>query len=433
MSKTAGVRLLATLEAELRGLAASADNAELTRRLGETAALAGAARLTLTEPARRAEHAEHLAGHVPTAELVRAELEIRFGARAGGASSEVIGAVEDGSADRDAADPAAVTSYLRSRSHGTPDDAAHSVRVLEGGYSKQTLLVGACLAGVEREIVFRQVLRGRKAQSLAPEFGVLRTLHARGLPVPEPLWIEPEENAIGGPFFATARVLGVNVGDVWGAAEASRKLCLDVAQVYARIHAVDVGDAELPVSPRVTDEELGAMVDWVARTIEVRGAAEDPVLVALVAWLREHLPSSAPRAAILHGDAAFSNLLVEGDRVSAVLDWEYAHAGDPAEELAYLRGSIEPILPWAEFVEGYVAAGGQTPDEERLRFFEVWAHTWRYVGCLGLAAHFEKTGRYSSALAAHVLGPRFLIAAADLAFASVRTPAAITSPNGGVA
>jgi aminoglycoside phosphotransferase (APT) family kinase protein len=245
------------------------------------------------------------------------------------------------------------------------------------------------------------------------------------------LWIELETTPIGGPFFASRRVLGQTIGDVWGAPDASPDLCLDIAEVYARVHAIDVHGIEAPVSPRTNRDELSAMIDWAQRTIEIRNATEDPLLQALIAWLRAHIPPAPARPSLVHGDAAFSNLLVTGDRVAAVLDWEQAHLGDPAEELAYLRPSIEPVLPWPDFVERYVQAGGRSPDPSRLQFYEVWSHTWRHIGCLGLAAQFENSGRYSSAVAAYVLGPRFLDNAARLAFGPVTQPVTLTMNDTG--
>jgi len=42
-------------------------------------------------------------------------------------------------------------------------------------------------------------------------------------------------------------------------------------------------------------------------------------------------------AAAVHGDAGPYNLLVEGDHLTAVLDWEFLHLGDPAVDLGLVR------------------------------------------------------------------------------------------------
>jgi aminoglycoside phosphotransferase (APT) family kinase protein len=326
----------------------------------------------------------------------------------------------------DRPDRATVARYLRGRP-GWEDAGVEEVQVLQGGYSKHTVLV-RCTAG---DIVLRQVLRGRAVGSLPAEFGVLQAAFERGLPVPEPLWIEPEDNALGGPFFVTRRAEGENIGDVWGAAGASPTVALELAAIYARIHTVDTAGLEPPASARASRQDIAAMLDWAHRTAAVRGVDGDPLIAALLAWLRSHTPGPPERSALLHGDAAFSNVLVTGDRISAVLDWEYAHLGNPAEELAYLRPSIEPVLAWEAFLERYVEAGGTAPSAEDLRFFEVWSHVWRHLGCLGLAAQFEKTGRYSSAVAAWVHGPRFLQQAVTAAFGT-DGPLEIANTTGGI-
>ena len=38
---------------------------------------------------------------------------------------------------------------------------------------------------------------------------------------------------------------------------------------------------------------------------------------------------------IVHGDFGPQNVLIAGDNISALLDWEFAHAGQPVEDLAW--------------------------------------------------------------------------------------------------
>jgi hypothetical protein len=87
-----------------------------------------------------------------------------------------------------------------------------------------------------------------------------------------------------------------------------------------------------------------------------------------------------------------------------------------SEELAHLRPSVEPVLPWEDFLDRYTASGGSAPDPKAMRFFEGWAHVWRHIGCLWLAQNYDTSGRYASDVAAYVHGPRFLVRAATAAF-----------------
>lgn len=62
--------------------------------------------------------------------------------------------------------------------------------------------------------------------------------------------------------------------------------------------------------------------------------------------------------ALCHGDLSIGNILWDGDAV-ALIDWEFARDGDPAEDIAYLAAEqdLTPDLI-AEIAEAYVAAGG---------------------------------------------------------------------------
>jgi aminoglycoside phosphotransferase (APT) family kinase protein len=89
-------------------------------------------------------------------------------------------------------------------------------------------------------------------------------------------------------------------------------------------------------------------------------------------WLRRELPRVDGAASLVHGDPGFQNTLVEGDELVCLLDWEFAHAGDPAEDLAYCRPTVSRVMPWEQFLEHYRAAGGAAITPARLEYFEIW-------------------------------------------------------------
>jgi aminoglycoside phosphotransferase (APT) family kinase protein len=78
-----------------------------------------------------------------------------------------------------------------------------------------------------------------------------------------------------------------------------------------------------------------------------------------------------PRS-FVHGDASFHNILVEDGRLTALLDWELSHAGDAAEDLAYVKHLAQHIVPWDDFMASYQEAGGSPISSLRLSYFEVW-------------------------------------------------------------
>lgn len=94
----------------------------------------------------------------------------------------------------------------------------------------------------------------------------------------------------------------------------------------------------------------------------------------------------ARRACLVHGDASPKNLLVGGG-VFWLIDWEVAHLGDPAFDVAFLCthlalkaihvGPPRRFLQAASaFLAAYAAAGGPAPDD---------AHAARLLGALLLA------------------------------------------------
>ena len=73
--------------------------------------------------------------------------------------------------------------------------------------------------------------------------------------------------------------------------------------------------------------------------------------------------------------------------MTAILDWELAHIGDPAEDIGYMRAMIlRPLIPWDQFVKTYVAEGGdkEACETHAVNWYSVWSVTRNsiYVGIL---------------------------------------------------
>ncbi|HEU5267711.1 MAG TPA: phosphotransferase family protein [Jatrophihabitans sp.] len=124
----------------------------------------------------------------------------------------------------------------------------------------------------------------------------------------------------------------------------------------------------LPASmPRPTD--WSSYLDGVLATYDRIGAdhpAVAPVLRHVTWWAAAHRPPPVPLG-LVHGDCQPSNILVADDAPPLVIDWEFAHVGDPREDLGYYNQI--PLLPnvyWADpqrFLERYRAATGMTEDQ----------------------------------------------------------------------
>jgi aminoglycoside phosphotransferase (APT) family kinase protein len=59
----------------------------------------------------------------------------------------------------------------------------------------------------------------------------------------------------------------------------------------------------------------------------------DPLITFGIDWLRRNVPASIERVSLVQGDTGPVNFMFDGDRVNAVIDWEWGHWGDPMEDL----------------------------------------------------------------------------------------------------
>lgn len=69
---------------------------------------------------------------------------------------------------------------------------------------------------------------------------------------------------------------------------------------------------------------------------------------------------------VIHGDLHEDNLIVEGNRVTAVTGWSDVHVGDPADDFAWLIGASDPSFAAAVIAE-YARLTPAEPDPHLLR------------------------------------------------------------------
>jgi len=116
-----------------------------------------------------------------------------------------------------------------------------------------------------------------------------------------------------------------------------------LAGLAARIHSVDV--ASLPTSlevPSDWDTYIdGRLAQW--RELEAAWIERDPAMRYVAAWLADHRPLPLPLT-LVHGDFHMSNTIVTLDGDQLAVDWEFAHIGDPREDLGWsmIYESVSP-------------------------------------------------------------------------------------------
>jgi aminoglycoside phosphotransferase (APT) family kinase protein len=219
------------------------------------------------------------------------------------------------------------------------------------------------------------------------EFRTLAAVAAAGLPVPHGRWFEPEGGTLDGAYFVMDRLPGDPVR------KASRnhrsRVAVDLGLWLARLHgaAIDAGDIGHSTgadAATATREELAL---WARRYRNDR-AAPIPPLGVVLAHLARSLPGGGEQAVLLWGDAGAHNVLHDNGAVTAVLDWELSHFGDPHEDLGSLAWSYGGSGDFDTALAAYEEESGRAMDRDRIRFFEVMACATRSVMLVTATANY---------------------------------------------
>lgn len=265
-------------------------------------------------------------------------------------------------------DAASVTRYLRRRFPQCPQIAASAVVPIPGGRSKKTFLVS--VTGSETlpaEFVMRQdyALRYEGTQ-VRDEYTPLLKLAALGLAVPRPLLLEAQATDLGPPFIFVERLRGAPPGTYFGMRTPCPGAFAELAHLLAKLHGLEPGELGVLTAGVQTDSLRQLMATYQAKWRE-NATAASPLIDFAFAWAQRECAEVPGTVAFVHGDAGPYNLLIEADHLTALLDWEFAHVGDPAVDLGLVRVYAEEFMDWDEFMRLYAAAGGAPVDERRVR------------------------------------------------------------------
>ena len=253
----------------------------------------------------------------------------------------------------------------------------------------------------------RMLLRRDPAGSLLVtdrerEFQVLRALETTSIPAPPVRWVDSAGIVFGSP----SMIMDVVEGTCdWFVLNGSRPLeqRLHLARGFmgllANIQKVDVqktGLAQTLGDPGKNGaaKELG---QWEA---EFRRVQLEPLpeMELILDWLRQRAPVSAG-SVLVHGDFKPGNALLMGDEITAMLDWETAHLGDPLEDLGWITNpararehQIRGVWEREQIVRAYTEATGRNVDPRELLWWNVFS-CWKLsvIILTGMHAFVEGT------------------------------------------
>lgn len=291
------------------------------------------------------------------------------------------------------------------------------VRVLSGGAVQENWRLDVEVTGGARAGQHSWVLRTDAAVRIslsldrASEYAVLLAAHGAGVPVAEPIARCDDLSVIGAPFLVQALVPGTAqarklvrdpaIGDF------GPKVAADLGRALARIHRLTPATTELPFFTLPLRPPAKAEVQRLRHLLDGSGEPR-PALEYVLAWLDAHAPERRPLA-LVHGDFRTGNYLVDAGRLAAVLDWEFAHWGDPHEDIGWFCarcwrfGADEReaggIAPRSAFYQAYDAEAEEPIDPRAVPYWEVYALAkWAAVAVLQ-GDRYRKGGEASIELA----------------------------------
>jgi aminoglycoside phosphotransferase (APT) family kinase protein len=252
-----------------------------------------------------------------------------------------------------------------------------SAELVAGGASKEAWAVD--LADGTKLLV-RRALAGvihRDTLTLEQEFRVLEAAHDAGVKVPRPVRYLGEID--GREAFAMERVEGETIGRRI-AREPRPELAEQMAEELAKIHAIS------PLDFLPSGDVIQRFYDELDSVGEPHPAIEYGLL-----WVRERLPRDREQT-LCHGDFRVGNFVVSARGLEYVLDWEFAHLGDPVEDIAWplvrawrfgsddrkLGGIGDP----EPYLRRYEELTGRAVSREELLVWEVLGNVKWAIGCL---------------------------------------------------
>jgi aminoglycoside phosphotransferase (APT) family kinase protein len=265
-----------------------------------------------------------------------------------------------------------------------------------GGVLRETWTFEAVGSEGTRGLALRRSPGGKplvEGLALAHEARLHDVVRSAGVPAPSVYWVLGPSDGLGEGFLAErlgGEIRPRRVLRNAGLSAVRPVLARQCGELLARLHAAPAFGLEglEPREPEQQFEELRARYD----------AFEHfrPAFELAFCWLGDHMIDPVPPA-LVHGEFRNGKLVVGEDGVRAVLDWELAHLGDPAEDLGalcapYWRfGQLDrPVGGFGareDLLAGYAAAGGAEIDPHRIRFWEVFAMVRQGITCMTMLAN----------------------------------------------
>ncbi|MEM6996807.1 MAG: phosphotransferase [Myxococcota bacterium] len=193
---------------------------------------------------------------------------------------------------------------------------------------------------------------GSDAAHYGRSVAVMRAAARATLAVPEVLFSDLTQTRVPVRVMVLARAAGVPLRRRWADLNRSQRLSMmhAVAEQAQRLHAIDMSEFEAAALPSPWHATMMAELDGWLSTLPETGEfprAHFEVLRRCVEADRATL--DVPRVVVAHNDLHWGNIIVDGPRLTALLDFDDTMAGPPElDAWGLLRAAALDDDPWID-------------------------------------------------------------------------------------
>ncbi len=228
--------------------------------------------------------------------------------------------------------------------------------------------------GTRRELFLQRGGRGGVGSFMGfdREAEVYRALEPLGIAIPHVWGVDEAQD-----LFLVDRASGL----AWFQAPRDPDVALAVAQDFMRQlatwHRAGARTLDLPTfgPVRAVHEHQLDQLEGIRASFDAEDAREPIDLLARVQLdhLLNRVPDFDGEPVLVQGDTGPGNFMYDGDRVTAIVDWELAHIGDPMDDIAWLSWRATQH-GWPDFparLREYEDVSGITVDADRVKYYRL--------------------------------------------------------------
>jgi len=271
---------------------------------------------------------------------------------------------------------------------------------LTGGASKEIWKFEVSNAKQTTKMILRRGsgIEGPLAIKTADEARIQKEVIKAGAPVPIILAVSKNEEELGDSYimhFVEGETIARKILRDKEYKKALPLLAYQCGEAIAKVHNVDIDNFSfLPKKPAEDQlEDLYATYQSFEQP--------SPVFEYAYLWLKEQDFSNFQES-LVHGDFRLGNIIVNGEGLQSIIDWELAHIGNPLQDLGWVCGNswrfgkndkvVGGFGELEDLLEGYNSISKLKVNKEMVKCWQVFGtFRWGVICLIQAYAHLNGT------------------------------------------